>query len=439
MVLQTSCRCLRQVERDSYETALIWLNEFNADKLKSQLKQQQHITIEEFTSVREKQLTEILRHSRMKHLMLPPVDYYQLKVQYDTLTIDSELNTSSDITSVVSEETKEISVTKTETLQGNTLGITVDKESGDESIAFNQWIHQISKESFGFVTIKMLKEYENELVSVFNSITYTKRGICYYSSKFDQELIRSKIRKAFYIKRTFSTKEEVIPQSAGLLRVENLVSPYYTSVPERFFPSQAQVDNIIKADAGKVVLNKKTMKAIKVLEELGQKKMADDLRNANTALPERNKSYHYLPYYFDSGFEMEFLKEVVALSIFKDMNLEIYYNGDRELTEFRVRCFKGGKGKWRYIGQYTPDFLLLSRMGKSIHKVIIIETKGSIYASDKDFVDKRDFIRSTFIDENNKKFGYNRFDYLYLEDSLSDSQRIEKTAQAISNFFEGDN
>ena len=38
MVLQTSCRCLRQVDKEKVETALIWLNKDNADTLNKQLK-----------------------------------------------------------------------------------------------------------------------------------------------------------------------------------------------------------------------------------------------------------------------------------------------------------------------------------------------------------------------------------------------------------------
>ena len=45
MVLQISCRCLREVDDARKETALIWLNKFNADKLNKQLQEQQYTTI----------------------------------------------------------------------------------------------------------------------------------------------------------------------------------------------------------------------------------------------------------------------------------------------------------------------------------------------------------------------------------------------------------
>lgn len=53
MVLQTSCRCLRQVEKGTPETAMIYLNDSNADKLNAQLQQQHRISLKEFQEARE--------------------------------------------------------------------------------------------------------------------------------------------------------------------------------------------------------------------------------------------------------------------------------------------------------------------------------------------------------------------------------------------------
>ena len=38
---------------------------------------------------------------------------------------------------------------------------------------------------------------------------------------------------------------------------------------------------------------------------------------------------------------------------------------------------------------YTPDFLVVKRKDGEIHKAIIVETKGAIYANDPTFKDKR--------------------------------------------------
>lgn len=79
MVLQISCRCLREVDSSRQETALIWLNKFNADKLNQQLQEQQYITIKEFGGKRPDDVVTIHRYSRMEKLKLPNIDFYQIQ------------------------------------------------------------------------------------------------------------------------------------------------------------------------------------------------------------------------------------------------------------------------------------------------------------------------------------------------------------------------
>jgi hypothetical protein len=117
----------------------------------------------------------------------------------------------------------------------------------------------------------------------------------------------------------------------------------------------------------------------------------------------------------------------------KEKTLEIYFNGDDTLTDFKIDCYKRVADNWRYIGRYVPDFLLLSRNEqKQIDKVIIIETKGEGFAAK--FKDRLNFM-SEFVKKNNDKFGYQRFDFLYLEDTITPEQRRQKTLAAIKNFF----
>lgn len=85
MVLQISCRCLREVDNARKETALIWLNKFNADKLNQQLQEQQYTTITEFGGKKPDDLVTLNRYSRMERLKLPPIDYYQININYNTI------------------------------------------------------------------------------------------------------------------------------------------------------------------------------------------------------------------------------------------------------------------------------------------------------------------------------------------------------------------
>ena len=99
MVLQTSCRCLRQVVKDGKpETALIYLNASNAERLKVQLEQQHHISLKEFTSANHPK-SLLRRHDRTEHLRLPKIGFYQLRISYDTLTVD-KANPMRDIATV---------------------------------------------------------------------------------------------------------------------------------------------------------------------------------------------------------------------------------------------------------------------------------------------------------------------------------------------------
>ena len=44
-------------------------------------------------------------------------------------------------------------------------------------------------------------------------------------------------------------------------------------------------------------------------------------------------------------------------------------------------------------------------------------------------------MEAEFIGKNNQEFGYNRFDFLYLEDTLSKEERTKRTIAAINQFF----
>ena len=88
MVLQTSCRCLRQVEKGAPETALIYLNDTNADKLNAQLQQQHRISLKEFQAGGAGSQT-LKRYDRTKYLKLPKIDFYQLRVNYVTQQLEA--------------------------------------------------------------------------------------------------------------------------------------------------------------------------------------------------------------------------------------------------------------------------------------------------------------------------------------------------------------
>ena len=434
MVLQTSCRCLRQVVKRTTETALIYLNDTNADKLNAQLLQQHHISLKEFSEANNEKTT-IQRYSRMAYLKLPKVDFYQLKINYESLVIE-KADIVGGITKSTDNATIAADIIRTTDLSMQDLGITVDdSERGNEPASFNAWIYRITKGSFGFVTMEQLCPYSEVLYSIFEQITYTKDGVRYYSSKYNHSAIEANIRKAFCDKCSFSTREELIPEEANLLNIANFTSTVQTEKPGDYYPDAQMVNNIILEDKGKFKVDPKIQQLIDLAKETGNEFAVKDLVKTVSSHPNRTRSFHYLPYRTDSGFEQTFLKEVLSFDEIENLGLEVYYNGDRAMTEFKIKCYKKNGNNWSYVGIYTPDFLIIKRKNGKIHKIIVVETKGEIYAKDPTFKDKKTFMETEFSKQNNTAFGYERFDYLYLEDTLPEKDRTTLTRRKICGFF----
>ena len=433
MVLQTSCRCLRQVVKNADETALIWLNKFNADTLNKQLKQQQNISLQEFNQGKHQKEIQIERFSRMDRLKVPPIDFYQLKVSYQTLITEEHPHTAQKLADERIFTEADVALIHKQDLAGKNLGHYLAETEAGEYISFHQWLYLITKESFRMLTLKNLKKYENILKNIFERITVKdEMGNTRYDNHYDQDNIRSLIRKAFVPKRDFSVKEEIIPCEASLLQIERLISPISVQDDKPFFPSQDIVKAIMNWDAN--AQNKAlSPEELALIEKM--KKMGYPVPELTDPHPERKQTYHYLPYRFDSGLEREFFIDSV-LPILKEYKsqLEIYFNGDDTLTDFKIDCYKQVNKEWIYIGKYVPDFLLLKRKDDgSIQQIIIIETKGEGYAAK--FADRRQFMETEFIHKNNKCFGYERFRFLYLEDTLTKEEREKKTIKAIKEFF----
>ena len=432
MVLQTSCRCLRQVVKDSHETAIIWLNQFNADKLNRQLEKQQNITLKEFSSKSSSDIKMRDRFSRMEKLQVPPIDFYQLKVSYETLIVDENNDPAVRLQDANTLAKMNSTLIHQQNMERKLIATYEQENEETIQTSFRWWLQQIAKESFGTLKVSELKKYEEQLYSIFNQITTEKEGVTIENNKYDHQIIRCNIRKAFIPIRDISVKKEILPERAKLLKIEKLTSPVEDC--EKFFPDEQDVKDIIAWDTNppQQELTPEQKAKLDELEALGMDVSA--LRKPKPdPHPERNQTYHYLPYRFDSTLEKRFLSEEIR-PLIADKKLEVYFNGDDTLTDFIINCYyKDGRG-WRYLGKYVPDFLLLSRNEENqIDKVIIIETKGEGYAAK--FKERKDFMEKEWVEKNNEKFGYKRFQFLYLEDTLTQEQRRQKTFDAIKDFF----
>ena len=436
MVLQTACRCLRQVQKDAPETALVYLNSSNADKLNSQLQKQHHISLQEFTDA-DHHKTKLNRYDRTKYLRLPKVDFYQLKIRYETL-IAEKARPEENLPDACKNTQIVAGVIKTTDLTMEVLERTVDDaEHGDTPASYFPWLCGIVRRSLETLTMEQLLPYDPILREVFQTITYQRDDGRCFSSRYDRAAVEANIRKAFCDSRSFEAKEEYIPQSASLLNIANFTPVVDAADVKAYCPDQETVEKIILDDQGKLKLDKKAQAMMDLAQELGQEDILASLRKKFTSHPQKDRSFHYLPYHTDSPFEQDFLNEVLTVPEVEGLGLEVYYNGDRALTEFKIKCYRRSGSRLEYVGLYTPDFLILQRKDGVIHKVLIAETKGKIYASDPKFKDKRTFMETEFLRQNNAAFGYERFEYLYLEDSMPERERLVLTQRKICEFFGG--
>ncbi len=462
MVLQTSCRCLRQVDKGKVETALIWLNKDNADTLNKQLKQEQNSSIDELNNTRRNGNIEMVEgHSRVEYLQLPKVEFYQMKVTYQSIDEEETANTKTKLKAIIKkmEDYKASALITTSEISNLDTGtIDIINETGIAFANYNQWLFEISRESFGLISEKQLHQYDAELIEIFETVSFEKGGNRFYNELYDLHQIKSKIRVAFSIKRDLKTDTEIIPKQAELL-----IAGHLTNVEKnpKLFPNEADTAKILELDSQNESVEvdmTEVERAYQLVKEtleaqgMGNVLMPYDSFKADKeyspTVKSKNNSFHYLPYNFggsgSSGFEMEILQKALQLSDFKNKQLEIYYNGERGLTEFVINCFAKEGKYWKNIGKYTTDFLIIKRTEKDlsaaqqagkIHKALLIETKGALYAEDKVFQKKKNYVETEFLKLNQEKFGYQRFDFLYLEDSKNITDNITKLNNKINNFF----
>jgi len=432
MILQTTCRCLRQVDKNNNnETALICLNDYNYKILDEELNKEQHTSIEQINNLKKKQYFEINRYDRTKKLKLPPIEIFQLKVHYENVKFDDKLTIEQRLKNI---KPQKQSIRNTEIkniADRENSSIEFQESYGNEYITYSSWLHTIAKESFGLLKLTDLLKYNDILTGLFNKITVVNNDVYYLNKLYNNDEIKSEIRKAFQDKYTFTSREELIGETKNLLNKENFTDSIKTDDVNKYYPTKQIVDKLILADNRNSPYTEQQEYQYKILIENGM----EDLAREKFALPleieNRNKTFHYVPYNFSqSEFEETTFKDMLKLTSFKNNNLEIYYNGDRGLTEFKIKCYKKNASAWYYIGMYTPDFLILQRKDNKIYKALIIETKGSGYANDTNFNDKKEFVKTKFLEINK-----NRFDFFYIQDNENQNEALERLNNTIIDLF----
>lgn len=432
MVLQTTCRCLRQVVRGEHETALVWLNKTNADKLNKELKQQQNITLSDFSS---KPPVPARRMERFARKEVPAISFYQIRVQYSTVIKESQPDTAARLASPALLCKADKALVTIQDMEGKVTGYDSMMTDNAEHHSFSWWLHLIVRESFGTLSMPQLMEHEARLRAIYDKTNGNE--------EYAHHQIRSMIRQAFVPKRSFTIVEEVVPDEASILSLEH-VKPFNAADLSLVYPKEEDVKEILDWDAHpeKGELQPKDLEMIESMKQIPgipqeaveAARVGLESKLPKDPHPERLQTYQYLPYRFDSALELEYFTKALQV-VMKDRRLEYYFNGDDTLTDFKIRTYrKTASGHWMYDGLYVPDFLMVSRTPEGdIDRICIIETKGEGYAPK--FKDRLKFMEETFVPKNNEQYGRQRFSFLYLKDTDGHEARVKKTIEMINEFF----
>lgn len=453
-VLQRTCRCLRQAVKYEDETALIWLNRANATYLDQQLREEQNSSLAEIKAAGEKTLPTFQRYSRMGMQRVPEIPFYQLELNHvekiDELKPDTKAVLESPDLLIKAKQFNR------NTREEDFLEIkdsTSDLAGREVPMTFTEWFYLILKEGMHFPDEEMLLEYELQLRNIFSCISMEKEDGCYLSAEYDHEAIREAIRKAFLTECSVKYRREEIRRDAHIMvirhdgEVEKInenrqLSDFQPADENKYFPGQQTVKEIIDADNNPPGLTATERGYVELLRQKGDVEGADQMERTflemhKLSIDARHKdaTYQYLPYRFDSDLERDFFSDILA-SV-QEQHLEVYFNGDEHFTSFIIRPYKVIGDEWEALQQYVPDFLVLSRKEDgSIDRVLIIETKGKLYADS--FKDKHEYMCNTFLELNHNREGLPEFDFLYLEaekDNKNLPQLEAKARDTIKTFF----
>ena len=395
-VLQTTCRCLREVDDASVESALIYLSEDNYETLNQELHNNYRLSISDLTEKKDQTIKVQVRKPKLGKLKYKQIDTRysivkrispEIKQALSDFKLSSLKKKYDYNNSIVSSNIGKSGLVNEKTIK-HAIANT------DDSFSFLNFLYSLVDCSCGLLTESEMENcFSQELNNIYIQIKQEIEWIDlnpYINMRGVINIIAQRLmNQVEYSKQTIEQETEI-----ELLEWEGNDNPLSilssNGTVYHWMPKLSKSDFFGRRGY------------INHPEYIENDFFGDD----NNVDP-HDISYNYVPYKMDSGFEQNALKEMLKLLELKD--LEVYFNGykNAKLQSFWIQTPRG---------KYTPDFLILRRKdggkyrkNKSIviAKVMIIETKGRLYYNEE-FRAKEKFVKEEFL-KHNPHFVYHCF------------------------------
>lgn len=391
-VLQTTARCLREVEEAKNEKALIYLGAGNYETLDKELRENYKLTINDLKITGENDVPVIVRKPKLGTLEYKQIIYkYHVNILKQTQDFKTQLQSfdfkvfKKKYDYTAKETTGKISDSGMQSEVSEKIEQYITQQYN-----FPDFIYDITKALYYQYTPKeLLYEYKNELKKIHTDLNENYTWII-NNPNIGLKDVSNYV--ASFLTYVIEYKSETI-EDLNLINLLEWSSPAF-----------------INYGGGKMIprIEKRDVKRVKNEERL-MIRWEDHIEDFGDPDPQ-DLSYNYIPYRFDSDFEIEAINQMLKLGSLS--HLEVYFNGmkEKDLQSFTIQTPQG---------RYTPDFLIIKRKGKryefqkdneqdkkvgEIEKMLIIETKGEPYYTEE-FQQKEKFVKDVFL-KHNPKFEY---------------------------------
>jgi superfamily II DNA or RNA helicase len=378
-VLQTTCRCLREMDDAQNEKALIYLEKENYKTLDNELRENYRLKISDLKFAGQNRIPVAVRKPKLGKL-----NYKQVKARYEIVAKKTFAGSLAefDFEKIREKYSYVADITTGRIGRAGLIGEVVKKNRQADSADYSltDFIYDLARATYGkYGEADLLTGHKKDIQAIFDVI----------KDNFDWINANPRLEM-----------DDIIKYAASLLMEE-------IEYKKEIIAENAQIELLEWLGANPAIAYGAESDFRRFLPEVTPR-LAEIYKKHRTVLDEalaeidpQDAGFNYAPYKFDSQFEINALREMLKLSDLKDKGLEIYYNGyneNRDLQSFFIKTADG---------VYTPDFLVVRRAGKKIAKVLIVETKGKIY-DDEDFRKKERFVKNEFR-THNPDFSYVKF------------------------------